>query len=181
MDKLRETLTDAGALDTETPKPAAPLGGDLVALLSWQSQPTPDPRKAAAWNFETDEGWLVTPEECAILAQSQIEDYYGWSKSFQQYCARCIKKGGFRSGGEPQQERTAVRRGSRFAGAGRSVAPLARLPDASPSRDVPAGRTHQHPSALPALPRVAQAGAPPVIRVRKLLLAFPVFRRLRLS
>ena len=95
LEELREALSEANLLDEETPMPPAPPGGDLAALLAWRSQSSRDPHKVAAWKFKSDAGWLVTPAECALLAQGEIQDDTGTITAFQSYCRRCISKGGF--------------------------------------------------------------------------------------
>lgn len=94
MAEMRDRMRDAHLLDDATPKSPRPAGDD-AALQAWRRQTSPNPRQIPAWKFESNDGWLVTPEECALLAESLDSSDGPSTRYFVEYCAACINKGGF--------------------------------------------------------------------------------------
>ena len=94
MAELRDRMRAAGVLDEETPMPLRPAE-DEAALLAWRSQRSPNPGKVPAWKFSSNDGWVVTPEECALLVEGLSSGEGSSTHEFVDYCAACIYKGGF--------------------------------------------------------------------------------------
>jgi hypothetical protein len=112
MQVLRDILRAAGALDARsTPRPS-PSGRATRAVLAFRSV---RPGRVPLLKLVTNDGWVVTPAECRLLARAleergaraiarlaragRLEDPEYWSRdilAFARYCRGAAAAGGFR-------------------------------------------------------------------------------------
>lgn len=69
---------------------------ELEAFLAKRSL---NPLQVPAYKFASNDGWLITPEECYLLAhrlRPLAQEMNGTVGRFADYVARCVNLGGFR-------------------------------------------------------------------------------------
>lgn len=65
MRACRDAMTEGGVLDHETPLPHHAEAWNEVQLATRSA----DPNKVPAFKFCSNDGWIVTPEECHLIAR----------------------------------------------------------------------------------------------------------------
>ena len=59
------------------------------------AQRAPVVTQVPAFKFCSNDGWLVTPEECSLIAQRLRTSKDVLAQGFANYCAQCVTLGGF--------------------------------------------------------------------------------------
>jgi hypothetical protein len=103
MGQMLKIMDSVELVDWETSAPDWPdypagMSDEAYEALSrpLRARISPNPLKVPAYKFGSNDGWIVTPAECYLIAQRlrPIQEPT-WVMLFRDYCAACVNKGGF--------------------------------------------------------------------------------------
>lgn len=102
MSKMVNIMEDLSMIDWEIKAPDWPDYPNGMtdeeyerSTLPMRSMRSHDPLRIPAFKFGSNDGWLVTPEECYMIAHRLRSVPNETAREFAGFCSRCVKRGGF--------------------------------------------------------------------------------------